>query len=236
MIKASKLSTFIGILSVAATAPALAEFSGEGNLGFSAVSGNSDSESLSAKLAAEYASGNWTHAASASAYAASSDDEQTAESYSAKLETDYLFSEKTYWLGSAAYKSDRFSAYDNQATVSLGVGHHLIDNGITTLDLEGGVGYRSSEPSDNSDTENETIFVGGVTFNHTLTDTTSFSSSWSVESGSENTYAEADLGLRVAMSEALGLALGYVVKHNTEVSEGTEKTDRYTSVTLSYLF
>ena len=71
-------------------------------------------------------------------------------------------------------------------------------------------------------------------FEHQLTDTTKIVDRFLIESGSDNTYVQNDLGLEVTVTGALGLRLGYQVRHNTDVLPGVEKTDTLATVGLIY--
>jgi len=55
-----------------------------------------------------------------------------------------------------------------------------------------------------------------------------------VETGSDNTYLQNDIGLEVSINGALALRLGYQVRHNSDVLPGTEKTDTLATVGLIY--
>ena len=55
-----------------------------------------------------------------------------------------------------------------------------------------------------------------------------------IESGSDNTYIQNDLGLEVTIKGSLGLRVGYQVRHNTDVTPGLEKTDTLTTLGLIY--
>src|SRR5688572_29799722 len=55
-----------------------------------------------------------------------------------------------------------------------------------------------------------------------------------IESNSDNTYMQNDLGLEVTIMGSLGLRLAYQVRHNTDVLPGVEKTDTLTTVGLIY--
>jgi putative salt-induced outer membrane protein len=79
-----------------------------------------------------------------------------------------------------------------------------------------------------------TIVRGDMGFEHQLTDTTKIVDRFLIESGSDNTYVQNDLGLEVTVSGALGLRLGYQVRHNTDVLPGVEKTDTLATVGLIY--
>ena len=71
-------------------------------------------------------------------------------------------------------------------------------------------------------------------FQHQLTDTTKIVDRFLVESNSDNTYMQNDLGLEVTITGSLGLRLAYQVRHNTDVLPSVEKTDTLTTVGLIY--
>jgi len=230
-----QIPIFLSAVLLATTTQA-ADWTGEGDLGYNSVSGNSNSESLALALAGGYETGKWLHAAGITAYNASTDDETSAESYELKFQTDYEISQSSYAFGNLRYLDDRFSGYDSQTSVTAGLGKTFIDDGISLFSGQLGAGYRSSEFQDGSDTESEAIVSGQVTYNRALTATTNFESSWSAESGSENTYLEGGVALIVSMTEQLGLKVSYTAKHNTEVPDGSKNTDRFTTVSLNYKF
>ncbi len=131
-------------------------------------------------------------------------------------------------------RDDRFSAYDYQASLAGGLGYKLIDSERTKLWVQGGPGYRYAELQDTGEKQDGVIFRGDVGFDHQLTDTTKVVDRFLVEAGSSNTYFQNDLGLEVTITGALGLRVGYQVRHNTDVPGGVENTDTLTTVGLLY--
>jgi putative salt-induced outer membrane protein len=100
--------------------------------------------------------------------------------------------------------------------------------------VQGGPGYRYAEIRETGAKEDGVIFRGDVGFEHQLTETTKIVDKFLVEAGSDNTYLQNDLGLEVAISGALGLRVGYQVRHNTDVLPGIENTDPLTTLGLLY--
>ena len=100
--------------------------------------------------------------------------------------------------------------------------------------MQGGPGYRYAEILETGESEDGVIFRGDLGFEHQLTETTKIVDRFLVEAGSDNTYVQNDLGLEVTISGALGLRVGYQVRHNTDVLPGVEKTDTLTTVGLLY--
>lgn len=234
-----KIKSILISLPLIAATPMFAqagEWSGEGDVGYNSVSGNSDSKSLAVGIDGTYKEGNWAHSAELDIYRASQEGVDSAESFAIGLQTDYTFSGTAYAYIAARYLDDEFSGYKTQTALTAGVGKTFLEDGNNLFKAQFGAGYRESEPNDGSADEKEGILTGEVDYNRQLTANTVFSSNWQVEVGEENTYIEAGLALTVSMSEALGLKLAYTVKHNTDVPDGTEKTDKYTTVSLNYKF
>ena len=226
----------IMMLVAAPSASFAGDWSGNGDLGYNSVSGNSDSESLALGLNGAYASGDWTYSGEINAYSASQDGETNAKSYDLKLQSDYDWDERSFAFGKLRYLDDRFSGYEYQSSISFGAGRTFVENGNNLFSGQIGVGYRTSELRDNGGTENEPVATASITYNRDLTETTVLESTWSAESGSDNTYLEGGVALILSMTEALGIKLSYTAKHNTDVPAGSKNTDRFTTVSLNYKF
>lgn len=84
--------------------------------------------------------------------------------------------------------------------------------------------------------EDDAILRGALEFEHKLTGTTLVYNRLLVESGSDNTFMQNQLGLEVKMNAALALGLGYAVRHNTDVLPGTKQTDQVLTANLVYGF
>lgn len=209
---------------------------GEGDLAYSKASGNSSNQTLLAKLMLEYSRDRWTHTGRIEAINASEEDTRSAEAYTLQGKTEYAFGERYYTFGNGRYEDNRFSGYEYQASVTAGVGMHVIDTEATLWDVETGVGYRRSEEQNTGETLNEAILRLATIYQHQLTETTRLESSLSAESGADNTYVEGALGVRVKINSRLGLRVAYTLKHNTDVPDDTKNTDTLTSVGLTYSF
>lgn len=100
--------------------------------------------------------------------------------------------------------------------------------------MQGGPGYRYAELRETGESEDGVIFRGDAGFEHQVTDTTKVVDRFLVETGSDNTFLQNDLGLEVMISGAMSLRVGYQVRHNTDVLPGIEKTDTLATVGLIY--
>lgn len=229
------------ILTLAATlvlcplgGTALADVTAKGELGASFASGNSETEAANAALEVGVKSGKWAHIVGLAGNYGSDSVGTTAQRWEARGQSGYDFTPRAYWYGAGRYEDDRFSAYDYQATVSSGLGYRFIDTERTKLWVQGGPGYRFAEFNQTGESENGTILRGDLGFDYQLTETTKVVERFLVETGSENTYLQNDIGLEVTIKGSLALRVGYQVRHNSEVPPDVDKTDSLTTLSLIY--
>lgn len=244
-----------GLLALAA-GPALAHgekgaadpegWSGAVAAGYTAVSGNSDSTSANFKGEVLYDQDRWHHSGLATALGSSQDNETSAEAYKAQLKTKYDMTEVLYAFGLAEYNKDRFSAYDHQIFEVAGLGWRVFRTENQELNLELGAGatqskVRQPDPPEaplSSDERDVNEFVGrvGGDYHWHISETATFSETVATTIGSDNTYVESLTELKASVIGNLSLVLGYLVKHNTDVPGGVDKTDTQTSLSLEYKF
>ena len=212
-----------------------AGFSGKAALGYIATSGNTHSESANASLSLRYGRGGWRHGVDLSGVGASTDEQTTAEAYLFKYEARRSFGEHNFLFTTLDYKRDRFSGYAEQVSETVGYGRRIVDRDRHRLDTGIGFGARQSELRDGTE-EDDAIVRGSADYLWTLSDTTEFEQVLVVESGSTNTMTEARSSLRARIVGNVALVLSYRIKVNSAVPEGSESTDRFTTISLEYAF
>ena len=111
----------------------------------------------------------------------------------------------------------------------------MIDQEKHQLHAEIGAGARQSDLADGTE-ESEMVLRGGLDYTWKLSETAAFAQILTVESGSENTYTESVTKLSAALVGNLALVASYTIKNNSDVPPLTEKTDRFTAVSLEYTF
>lgn len=233
MRKVAPLSVAVMAL-LAFPAAAQADWTAKGELGASFASGNSENEAAHAVLEVKRSYEKWAHGVGFAGNYGTDGEVTTAQRWELRGQSDYEFTERAYWFGAARYEDDRFTAYDYQASLATGLGYRIIDTERTRFWVQGGPGYRHAELRETGESEDGVIFRGDAGFEHQVTDTTKVVDRFLIETGSDNTFLQNDLGLEVMISGAMSLRVGYQVRHNTDVLPGIEKTDTLATVGLIY--
>jgi putative salt-induced outer membrane protein len=209
---------------------------GSASLGYLATSGNTESTNANASFEATWdLDGPWKHDWTALAISARTNDVTTAESYAAGYKAQRDFSETSYLFFSADWRQDRFSGYDRQVSQAVGYGRRLIDNERHMLSLEGGAGFKQSDVTTGEEVD-EAIVRGALDYLFTISETSEFNQKLLIEHGDENRYTESTTSLKTRVVGNIAVILSYVIKSNSDVPVGIEKTDRFTSIALEYAF
>jgi putative salt-induced outer membrane protein len=228
------------LTSLNATAQDQAEavkiWSGEGALGFTASSGNTDAENLNASFNISREELRWKHSLHLEAVNNETDGETSADRWSLRERSRYSLEGESYAYGQARYEDDKFSGYDYQASAVVGYGSRFFEDELQFLDLSIGLGYRSIKETDSGDTENGAIVSSDLLYEYKLGATTTFREAALIEAGADNTFIESETSLLAKINDSLSSKISYLVRHNSEVPAGTERTDKFFTIALVYGF
>jgi putative salt-induced outer membrane protein len=209
---------------------------GTGELGYVKTSGNTDTSSLNLALEFIYEKEKWRHTLGGSMLKSSKDGTTDADRWTARAQSDYKFSEKSYVFASVRHDADKFSGYNPVTSFAGGYGRQLVDTPKHFLLGEIGAGYRLQEVAATGASENGAIVRGRLDYRWTISESTVFGNLFLVESGSDNTYFQNDTSLTVAINKAFGVKLGYQYRHNTEPPARSDSTDQQFTTNLVYNF
>ncbi|MGC9456632.1 MAG: DUF481 domain-containing protein [Halothiobacillaceae bacterium] len=210
-------------------------WSGEFDLGVSAKTGNTESTNIQGKLDLHYDKALWRHRFRLGALRETESGEKTAQRVTGQFQSNYQLGERSYLFGVARAERDEFSGYDYQASLVAGFGYRLWMSEQGHLDLEAGPGFRRAK-QDDLKAENEAVGRLRGDFKYKLGERSDFSQELTVIAGQENTETESITALTAGINDALALRLSLTVSHNTEVPQGTKKTDTFTTASVVYKF
>ena len=233
MKKITHLLTLMTMFPVLATAN---EWKGEGELGYTTTSGNTDSESLNTKLSIAKEHEKWRHKAAVEILKSSTDSVTSADRFVFTEKTEYQFGEKAYSFVSLRYEDDEFSGFVYQSSVSVGYGSRFIETDAHVLDASAGIGYRRTKDVLTMLVHEDGILKVEGNYKYTISDSAVFSEDILIEAGEENTHSESVTALKTKINGNLSSKISYAVKRNSNVPVGTEKTDTVTTVSLIYSF
>jgi putative salt-induced outer membrane protein len=208
---------------------------GKVSLGYISTSGNTDSSTVNAAFNLKLTQEVWNHEFDLTAIKADTSGVTTAEAYTAGYTARRDIGERSYLFGALSWQQDEFSSYTEQTSETVGYGRHLVMTERHELNVEAGGGLRQAELLNGEKTD-EGILRAALDYEWTLSETTSFSQSLVIENGSSNTRTESLSELRANIIGNIALVLSYRLRNNSDVLPGTEKTDRFTSVSLEYAF
>lgn len=233
---------FLALLGASGAALADDGWKGAGELGLALSRGNSETESLNAKVGLSLEDAAWKHNIGFAALrqkgeVADADDlELTANRYELTGSSAYNWSERSYLIGSLRHENDDFAPYEYQTVASFGAGWYAIKSDVTEWLFEGGPGYRRFKEVATGATDGEAVFRGRMAYKHAFNASTSIENTLLVEAGSDNTFAQNDSGLIVKMNASLALKAGLQFRHNSDVAPGLKKTDSLFTTNLVYGF
>jgi len=251
-LKAVFIILLIIMTTTAANSEETTNFTGSGEVGLLMTSGNSETDSVNAKVGLKYEKEHFLGAISLAALYSSEEteidgkeeDKVSAEKYNYSAKVGYKFNEANYIFINGDYEDDRFSGYDYRTTFSAGYGRKIIASDTIKFNIEIGPGYRYDRTNGylkngifiGEKTEDEAILRGYLMFNYKFSEAVSFQQDLTVVTGSDNTNTKSVSALKSQIIGALSMKASFTVDNNTDVPEDTEKTDTETALTLVYDF
>jgi putative salt-induced outer membrane protein len=235
-------------------------WSGTGEAGLSAASGNTKSQNLNAKLDFKFNDSQWKddfyllavrNKANVTDATGDTHYDLTANRYEAGASVGYKIDDRSYVVGAGRYEHDEFSPYDYQYILSIGYGYQVLKNAHDELAFEIGPGYKVQQPTSyylapvdpgspgakvHPDADSTLAARGKMEYKHNFSAAVSFVDVLTVEAASSNKFLQNDAGLAVKMNSHLALKAGLQTRHNSDVVDGYKKTDELFTTNLVYNF
>jgi len=226
----------VGCSLVLVAGAAHADWVGKGEAGVVLASGNTQSRTLNGKLGLADTWDAWKEIIDLSALKASTAGTVTADRFLAASQTNYALNDRAYWFGGLEYQHDKFSGFLFQESASTGLGYKFYDTTKTKLSGQVGVGVRRLKNDVTGADSSGAVWTAGMNYENALSATTKVVDKLAIEGGSANTQIHNFLGLEVKMSEALALAIGYDVMHNSKPPAPRKGTDDLVTANIVFSF
>nr|WP_282570913.1 DUF481 domain-containing protein [Sphingopyxis sp. MSC1_008] len=208
---------------------------GEGQIGASQSSGNTESVGLSAGVALARKGIDWTHKFRAQADYQRTNGKTSVERYLGELEPQYRINDRTFAFGLGRWEHDRILGYDTRWNLSGGLGYKLFDSKKMTLSLKGGPAFRQTDFV-NGEEDTELTALAGLDFGWQLSPTLRLTQVASTIIGEANSSTSSQTALSAKLTGALSARIAYSAQIDTSPPPGIESVDTQTRFTLVYGF
>jgi putative salt-induced outer membrane protein len=220
-------------------------WSGRGELGAFAASGNAENTGVTASIQLTREGIDWRHKVNARADFQSTEGVTTREQYFAAYEPNLKLGERLFLYALAQYERDRFQGFSARYAVSGGLGYQIFDNDAVTLSAKAGPAYRITQFVDGGSEDALAALVGldfdwRITERLTLTQDTDAvaeagGSATAIVDGS-NTSLNLVTGLNAKISDNLSARLSYAYEYDSNPPAGAQSTDTLSRITIIYDF
>lgn len=212
------------------------DWEGKGELGYVLVGGNTESEVLNLGVEFSKKQDKWNHEAKLAAVKATSNDVDSAESYSAGWRSEYDLSERSFAFGDLRYFDDKFDSFEEIYTAAAGYGYKVLLRENLTWELSAGVGYRDTTIEVTQEDIGSIAYLLESNYKHTLSETAKFENYTRAEIADDNTFSQNKTSIAVSINSALALKASHEVRHNSDPAPGFKSVDRITSINIVYSF
>lgn len=202
------------------------EWKGEVEAGARVASGNSHEKDFATGLTLTYdpSESPWDHTFKAKAVSREVENETTKEKYSANLQDNYNWTERSYLFGESEFVKDRFSGVEHRLSQFLGYGRKLITRDDLRWNAEIGAGIRQTKQTDG---HKDTGAAGKIEtdFEWDINDRLSFSQLLGASLDSTGWVGNSETALKSSITETLSLKLGFDVDYVSDTPVGKKSTD-----------
>ena len=217
------------------TAGIFENIEGEGEIGGSRVTGNSDTLGINGRLRLTKRGADWEHEVRALVDFLREDGDQAQERYLLSYIGRRDLGERDYFFGQGRFERARFQGYAERYALSAGLGHRYFDRDDLTLRVQVGPAYRRTKFIDGR-TLNRLAALGEVDLDWTFAEGIRFTQDVLVTLASPNSTLQSETGLQARIAEDVQVRLGYSVEHNTDQPDGSVPTDTITRFSLVFGF
>ncbi|MGS2720771.1 DUF481 domain-containing protein [Paraglaciecola aestuariivivens] len=215
-------------------------FSMDGEFGYIATTGNTETTSVKGKLSAHQELTQWSNDYIVEALYKKDEinnvEQTTAQKYFMSGQANYKLKNPDHRLfGFASYEDDKFSSYNYQATLAAGWSHKLWEDEKSKFNYSIGPGYAFSETKDGEE-QNGLIVRAALDYQWKISDNAQFKQLLSTEVGNDNTKSKSESSVSATITEGLSLKVSLILDHNSDVADTRENLDTQTAVTLVYSF
>ncbi len=208
---------------------------GEGELGASKVTGNTDTTDIAIGIRLTKDGLKWAHKFNVTGDYQHAQGVAGVDKYLAGYEANYKFNAQLFLFGLLQWDRDHFAGFNNRVTESAGLGYNIFHTPKLRWDVTLGPAFRQIDqvigPMQH---DVEARLATRLTWN--ISDATIFTEEMSFYIGGGNSTSQATTAITTKLIDALAARASFNIKKETAPGSGFKKTDTASRVTLVYGF
>lgn len=209
--------------------------SGSVSLTYSGATGNTDTQDFAAGGRYTQRFGDWSHSLGFAFGYGEANSVKNEENAFMIYDVTRSFSDRFYAFGVARLEVDDFASNKNDAFVGFGPGYRVINTDDVAWRIQAGIGARYTELQNGVSDTNPAAIISSRLF-YRINPTVSLTNDTDILGSETNTLVTNDIGVNIAMSNALSTRIGYRTEYDTDPLPGLKNTDNTLNVSLIYSF
>lgn len=210
-------------------------WSGSGEAGAFASSGNTNTRGIAIGVNVAKESRRWKHALRGFVDYQRQDGITTRERYLAGYQGNYNITPRLFALLALSYEKDEFSGFNSRFSQSLGLGYKLFDGPNIFATLEGGPALRQTKFTNGLSDSGVAARIAGD-FKWQFNDAFFVTENASYFYDNSNNSFQSLTALNARVSDALTARLSYQINTESNPPAGRRKSDKVSRVTIVYSF
>jgi len=200
-------------------------------LGYVQTAGNTQTQTIHSKVKMMQDLEVFRTTLEGSALSSSDQVKTTSEKYSASLQEDWKFSERSYVVARLAFDSDRFAGIQSRYVETLGYGRTLWNDDVWHWNVEVGVGARQTQ-SIPKQRKNDGIVRASTDASWKVSEHATLAQKLNTEGGKEGFLSRSVTSLQQQLNENLSSKISFSAEHSSKVGAGVKHLNTELAVTL----
>ncbi len=207
---------------------------GDGSIGGSMSSGNTDEWSVTASLDIERKGPQWEHNFDLEIALQDSEGERTEDRWSGSYRARRDFAKSPWFVfGKVRYERDRLLGIDDRFTEGAGIGYQLVDNDELDWEVNAGPALRQTRFEDGSSENRLAAFIA-TDFEWEITDKLTFREKAAVLRETDNTSLNSTTSITSNIYGRLSGRISFEVDAESSPPAGSEKLDTHSLLSIVF--
>jgi len=200
-------------------------------LGYVQTGGNTQTQTIHSKGKMVREANDFRTTLEGSALSSSDNVKSTSEKYTASLQEDWKFSERSYVLFRGAFDADRFAGIQSRYVESIGYGRTLLNDDVWHWNMEIGAGARQTRLLPTQQ-QNDVIARASSSATWQVSKHAMLAQALNTEGGTLGFISHSVTSLQQQLNETLSSKISFSADYTSKVPVGVKKLNHEVSVTL----